>query len=53
MVTANELRDLPVPPLTLNEIAAEADSVLAMYANLYGEAMCSPIDTDRTASQWS
>jgi len=49
MVTANELRDLPVPPLTLNEIAAEADSVLAMYANLYGEAMCSPIDVDELA----
>lgn len=49
MVTANELRDLPVPPLTLSEIAAEADAVLAMYAKLYGEPMCSPIDVDELA----
>ena len=46
MVTVNDLRDLPVPALTIDEIAAEADAVLAEYAELYGESMISPIDID-------
>lgn len=49
MVTANELRDLPVPPLTLEEIAAEADAVLAKQATMYDEATDVPIDVDDLA----
>ena len=49
MVVANDLRDLPVPPLTLDEIAAEADAVLAKHAALYDEAMAAPVDVDELA----